>query len=76
MSQIVNSNVFELRESAVTDTVSDQHDPSAVGQEQSLAPYDGGARAWTLLLAAWVFEALLWGMTLKASWIVMVEFVY
>ena len=28
---------------------------------QSLPPYDRGKAAWTLLLAAFVFEALLWG---------------
>lgn len=27
----------------------------------SLPPYDGGKAAWRLLLAAFVFEALLWG---------------
>jgi hypothetical protein len=28
---------------------------------QALAPADGGSAAWRLLLAAFVFEALLWG---------------
>lgn len=29
---------------------------------QQLLPADGGAAAWRLLIAAFVFEALLWGM--------------
>lgn len=29
--------------------------------EQELAPVDGGTAAWRLLLAAFMFEALLWG---------------
>jgi len=29
---------------------------------QQLEPADGGASAWKLLCAAFVFEALLWGM--------------
>lgn len=31
------------------------------GAEFQLAPVDRGRRAWTLLGAAFVFEALLWG---------------
>ncbi|KAI0115574.1 major facilitator superfamily domain-containing protein [Nemania sp. FL0031] len=33
--------------------------------EQELAPIDGGAAAWRLLCAAFVFEALLWGFPLS-----------
>ncbi|KAI0189912.1 major facilitator superfamily domain-containing protein [Astrocystis sublimbata] len=33
--------------------------------EQELAPVDGGAAAWKLLCAAFVFEALLWGFPLS-----------
>jgi hypothetical protein len=32
---------------------------------QTLAPADGGPAAWRLLLAAFVFEALLWGTSLS-----------
>jgi hypothetical protein len=32
---------------------------------QALAPADGGLAAWRLLLAAFVFEALLWGKSLS-----------
>jgi hypothetical protein len=32
---------------------------------QALAPADGGPAAWRLLLAAFVFEALLWGDSLS-----------
>lgn len=31
-------------------------------REQELAPVDGGPAAWRLLCAAFMFEALLWGM--------------
>jgi hypothetical protein len=31
---------------------------------QQLKPADGGPAAWKLLIAAFVFEALLWGMNL------------
>lgn len=31
---------------------------------QQLLPVDGGPAAWKLLIAAFVFEALLWGMSL------------
>ncbi|KAI1298350.1 major facilitator superfamily domain-containing protein [Xylaria venustula] len=34
-------------------------------QEQELAPVDGGAAAWKLLCAAFMFEALLWGFPLS-----------
>jgi hypothetical protein len=30
--------------------------------DQTLAPADGGPAAWRLLVAAFVFEALLWGI--------------
>lgn len=30
--------------------------------EQNLAPADSGAAAWRLLVVAFVFEALLWGL--------------
>lgn len=39
---------------------------SDVGEEnvviQQLSPADGGPAAWRLLIAAFVFEALLWGL--------------
>lgn len=36
-------------------------DPHAQSSATSLAQCDGGYAAWRLLLAAFVFEALLWG---------------
>lgn len=35
---------------------------------QELAPTDGGPAAWRLLVAAFVFEALLWGNELVQPW--------
>ena len=35
---------------------------------QELAPTDGGPAAWRLLVAAFVFEALLWGSESSQSW--------
>lgn len=59
--------------------------PDDVGDElthgeltgQGLAPTDGGPAAWRLLVAAFVFETLLWGngsshlwaQSMKANWI-------
>ena len=39
--------------------------PSFPDQASSLQPIDGGAAAWRLLMAAFVFEALLWGFPLS-----------
>ncbi|KAJ9610499.1 hypothetical protein H2200_005276 [Cladophialophora chaetospira] len=47
-------NVLELETGDVSST-----------QTSSLPPTDGGAAAWRLLLAAFVFEALLWGFPLS-----------
>ncbi|KAI5207334.1 MFS general substrate transporter [Aureobasidium subglaciale] len=38
-----------------------QHHPTT----QSLAPIDGGLQAWRVLLAAFMFEAILWGFPLS-----------
>lgn len=39
------------------------HSDGVLGSDgQQLEPADGGAAAWKLLCAAFVFEALLWGM--------------
>jgi len=35
---------------------------------QGLAPTDGGPAAWRLLVAAFVFEALLWGNQSSQIW--------
>ena len=34
---------------------------------QELKPVDGGVTAWTVLIAAFVFEAILWGMKHRFS---------
>lgn len=39
-----------------------EDEPTSDGRaEQGLSPVDGGAAAWRLLCAAFMFEALLWG---------------
>lgn len=39
-----------------------EDEPTSDGRaEQGLGPVDGGAAAWRLLCAAFMFEALLWG---------------
>ncbi len=42
-----------------------QNDPAALDQVSNLPPTDGGPLAWHLLIAAFVFEALLWGFPLS-----------
>ncbi|KAJ8131188.1 hypothetical protein O1611_g2438 [Lasiodiplodia mahajangana] len=43
-----------------------EHEPTNDARiEQGLAPVDGGSAAWSLLCAAFVFEALLWGFPLS-----------
>lgn len=37
------------------------HTEAGQERDQSQASHDGGRAAWRLLLAAFVFEALLWG---------------
>jgi hypothetical protein len=66
-------NVHELetvveRSEAGVDNVPDATRPNEDGNidGQSLPPYDGGKAAWRLLLAAFVFEALLWGIAVFA----------
>lgn len=39
----------------------------ARGVQQHLEPVDGGAAAWKLLSAAFIFEALFWGKILSTS---------
>lgn len=39
-------------------------DPETVLVYQQLKPVDGGPAAWRLLIAAFVFEAILWGLLL------------
>lgn len=64
---MVESFEREIHEMQVfTEDVVAAGDGAQEDQSQSLAgfslpPYDGGKAAWSLLLAAFVFEALLWG---------------
>lgn len=43
----------------------DQQTAEDAAEAHSLPPYDGGKAAWRLLIAAFVFEALLWGFPLS-----------
>ena len=68
MAQTFAMNSHELGEIGVPVEPS-QIAPNGTTQEElqqeqdghSLPPADGGRAAWTLLLAGFVFEALLWG---------------
>ena len=42
-------------------SIATTQDNGAVDQQQQLERADGGAAAWTILCAAFMFEALLWG---------------
>ena len=59
--------VLEPRQSRLADSVQPLDDtsepPSDGRREHELAPVDGGLPAWRLLCAAFVFEALLWGVS-------------
>lgn len=68
MDQATAQNTFELREvrgrieaSRDAYVTPEQGEEIAEDGGQSLPPYDGGKVAWRLLLAMFVFEALLWG---------------
>ena len=63
-TEIITHNDVELERIS-----SSRHDSRGIDEDpqdsQSLPPYDGGKAAWRLLLAAFVFEALLWGFPLS-----------
>ena len=68
MSQTLTIDSHELQAIPVANVVSQEVSDAAMNAEeppdtasQSLPPIDGGKAAWSLLLAAFVFEALLWG---------------
>jgi hypothetical protein len=48
------------REDTTGPTTDQQNSHETTGQ--SLLPYDRGMAAWRMLISAFVFEALLWGM--------------
>lgn len=66
----MNGNV-DLRDAAelqdfsqsvdILETATEQQEPGEAAR-QSLLPYDGGTAAWRMLISAFVFKALLWGM--------------
>lgn len=55
----------ELSHPEVPDVVEIRREGSSEADGQTLEPIDGGWAAWRLLLAAFVFEALLWGRNMK-----------
>jgi len=69
MAEINANDNVELCDAAELQECS-QRRPQSVEQRQeapeatsqSLPPCDGGNAAWKLLISAFVFEALLWGM--------------
>ena len=65
MNETHPDNTFELRDQTENQHSSnDTLNESTPTNESSLPPYDGGIAAWRLLIAAFVFEALLWGQYL------------
>lgn len=56
---------FELQQTTGQDNDILPESGTEPGNGHSLPPYDGGKAAWRLLLAAFVFEALLWGFPLS-----------
>lgn len=53
------AQLSEIRGNAVEINVEEEE--AAHSAAQSLSPCDGGIAAWRLLIAAFIFEALLWG---------------
>lgn len=69
MGTMNNNDNFELCDAAEIQELSRSASTNvAQGQQtsevavQSLLPCDGGRAAWMLLVYAFIFEALLWGM--------------
>jgi len=54
---LVSHEMRVLEEDSVQDTESREQDVT----DNRLKPVDGGLAAWRVLLAAFMFEAILWG---------------
>lgn len=67
MSADTQHDVVELVDLADAENRTAPHEGTEQRLVQSLPPYDGGTAAWTILISAFVFEALLWGMSSKNS---------
>ncbi|KAB8301026.1 hypothetical protein EYC80_002949 [Monilinia laxa] len=52
-----------VRDASDTETGTETDDPERVYQQ--LLPVDGGPAAWRLLIAAFIFEAILWGFPIS-----------
>jgi hypothetical protein len=68
MATTTETNTIELRDCHPLSNEADDDAPNSYPSEgpletlaTALPPADGGKAAWRLLLAAFVFEALLWG---------------
>lgn len=51
-----------------TDSAEESVGSQAPGSNPSLEPADGGPSAWKLLIAAFMFEAILWGASRSSSY--------
>lgn len=62
-----DSSAFAVAPHALptSDPASDLNPEDPRGLDQQLEPADGGAAAWKVLFAAFMFEALLWGKLLS-----------
>lgn len=64
MTETLTSHELQSLDNAATrDHVRHSQDDEAVhATDQQLEPVDGGLAAWRVLLAAFMFEAILWGI--------------
>ncbi|KAK3058804.1 hypothetical protein LTR09_000369 [Extremus antarcticus] len=67
VAEATSPTTFELDDVTRTGVAynNEAGDTESTSNAQSLPPADGGRAAWRLLLAAFVFEALLWGFPLS-----------
>ncbi len=69
VAEATSPTTFELDDVTRTGVAynNEAGDTESTSNAQSLPPADGGRAAWRLLLAAFVFEALLWGPLIQQT---------
>jgi hypothetical protein len=55
-------DVIELVNPPDVRDAADPHEGTEQRFVQTRSPYDGGTAAWRILISAFIFEALLWGV--------------
>jgi hypothetical protein len=63
MSADTQHDVVELVDLPDVENTTVPHEGTEQRFVQRLPPYDGGTAAWRILISAFIFEALLWGMS-------------